>query len=476
MRDGQTYKKQTKKIRLRNVHIPLFIALPIIIVSFVIIGLVLFLSFYDYIYSQKIYPHVYINNVDVGNKYALEVKDQWEKKNTAYTKALFELRVGNQIATISGEQLGMGYDSNLIEKQAYSVGRSGNFISDIYTRLFKQKTDIQPYFRWDQEQLNSTLTTIAESVEVPAEDARFSFTNGKVQEFKPAKTGKKLNTELAVEQLKEVIPQIPESTQTIFPINLEVEDTQPEVTTDKSNTYGIKQKIGSGYSEFQGSITGRIHNIALASSKFNGVLIPPNSVISYNQIVGDISASTGFQQAYIIKDGRTVLGDGGGVCQVSTTLFRAAMDAGLPIIERTAHAYRVHYYEEGGFKPGLDATVFSPTVDLKIKNDTPAYILIQTSVDTKKMTLNINLYGTSDGRTAEIINHQILSQTPPPAPLYEDDPTLAPGEVKQIDWAAWGANVVFTYRVKRDGKILTDKQFHSNFRPWQAVYLRGPQI
>ena len=100
------------------------------------------------------------------------------------------------------------------------------------------------------------------------------------------------------------------------------------------------------------------------------MLIPPGGTISYNEIVGDISAATGYQPAYIIKDGRTILGDGGGVCQVSTTLFRAGLSAGLPILERHPHAYRVHYYEEGGYKPGLDATVFAPGVDLKMKNDT----------------------------------------------------------------------------------------------------------
>ena len=207
----------------------------------------------------------------------------------------------------------------------------------------------------------------------------------------------------------------------------------------------------------------------------HGVLIAPGEVISYNKIVGDISASTGWQAAYIIKDGRTVLGDGGGVCQGSTTLFRAAMDAGLPILERQAHAYRVHYYEEGGYKPGIDATVFAPSVDLKIKNDTPGYLLIQTTIDLKKLTLAIDLYGTSDGRKAQISDHKILSQSPAPPALYQDDPTLPKGVTKQVDWSASGAKTVFTYKVIRGNETLINQQFISNFRPWQAVYLVGTQ-
>jgi vancomycin resistance protein YoaR len=189
--------------------------------------------------------------------------------------------------------------------------------------------------------------------------------------------------------------------------------------------------------------------------------------------VGDISAATGYQSAYIIKDGRTVLGDGGGVCQVSTTLFRAALAAGLPIIERHAHAYRVHYYEEGGFKPGLDATVYGPTYDLKFKNDTPTSILIQVKTDVANLSLTFDLYGTGDGRKAQISNQKLWDITPPPPDLYQDDPTLPKGTVKQVDFAAWGAKASFDYLVTRGTEVLESTTFVSNFRPWQAVYLKG---
>ena len=103
-----------------------------------------------------------------------------------------------------------------------------------------------------------------------------------------------------------------------------------------------------------------------------------------------------------------MLGDGGGVCLwVSTTMFRAALNAGLLIKERQAHAYRVHYYEEAGYKAGIDATVFSPSVDLKITNNTPAHILIQTKTDIKNLSLTFELYGTSDGRSSQITEHVV---------------------------------------------------------------------
>ena len=166
------------------------------------------------------------------------------------------------------------------------------------------------------------------------------------------------------------------------------------------------------------------------------------------------------------------MGDGGGVCQVSTTLFRAALAAGLPITERHQHAYRVGYYEEDS-GPGIDAAVYSPSVDLKFKNDTGGHILIQSYVDRVNMRITFQLYGTKDGREVNISTPVILSQSPAPEPLYQDDPNLPKGEIKQVDFAAAGANVYFTRSVKKDGKITISDKFVSNYRPWQAVFLRG---
>ena len=165
-----------------------------------------------------------------------------------------------------------------------------------------------------------------------------------------------------------------------------------------------------------------------------------------------------------------MLDDGGGVCQDSTTLFRAVLNAGLPVVKRTAHAYRVGYYEQG-FPPGLDATVFSPSVDFQFKNDTPSHVLIQAY--TLGNSLYVDLYGTSDGRVSKISTPIVTNQTRPPPELRQDDPTLPKGTVKQVDFSAWGANVTFTRKVERNGEILINETFRSNFRPWQAIFLVG---
>lgn len=306
-------------------------------------------------------------------------------------------------------------------------------------------------------------------MEKRAENAIFDFEEGRVVEFKPEVVGVVINKEELREEVAEALKQGRER------LEVKVKTDEPEVKAGEINDLGIKELVGRGESTFYHSIVNRVFNVALAASRLNHQLIAPGEVFSLNQALGEVSGQTGYRSAYVIKDGKTVLGDGGGVCQVSTTMFRAAMAAGLPITERRAHAYRVGYYEQDA-KAGLDATVYAPSTDFKFKNDTENYLLIQTVTDTKNYSLKIDLYGTSDGRVAEIGEPRVFGLTPPPEDLYVDDPTLPVGTVKQIDWAAWGATSVFDYTVKKDGEVITEKTFYSVYKPWQAVFLRGTQV
>ena len=327
---------------------------------------------------------------------------------------------------------------------------------------------------FDKQLIQQYLAGVADSVNQAPKDAKFQFdeTNGKVTEFVPAENGIALDTSASTELIYQALIKLV-ANQSVEPIQLVFQTTAPNISLAEVNRLGIKDKLGVGASTFKGSIASRVHNVALAAARINGTLIPPGQEFSFVQAIGDISAATGYQTAYIIQDGRTQLGDGGGVCQDSTTVFRAALSAGLPITERHGHAYRVGYYEQDA-KPGLDATVYSPTTDLKFLNDTSAYILVQAAADTPNRRLTVTLYGTNDGRKSEIVDHVIWDVTPPPPDVFVDDPTLASGEVKQIDWKAPGTKAKFTYRVTRNGEILQDKTFTTVYKPWAAVYLRGP--
>ncbi len=460
--------------RKNNKTVLSFIALVllalIILTSGAIVGI---WSYFEQKYAHLAYPNVFIDSVRFGGKTQKEIEDYWLEKNRTIANIQFEFRMNDLVATVSASDLQIGYDATLSATQALLVGRSPNFLSNIRERYGKQHVNLPPAFTWNTDALDVTIASLSTSINVPVENGLFQFSKGKVTAFKPSKAGRSVNEQLLRDVFSENVIKAITTGATHVPIAIPVDTIDPVVSTKQTNSFGIKERISVGYSEFPGSIPGRIHNVALAASKLNGVLISPGETFSFNKTVGDISAATGYQSAYIIKDGRTVMGDGGGVCQVSTTLFRAVLNAGLPIIERHEHSYRVHYYEDDGSKAGLDATVFNPTEDFRFVNDTGSYILIQSRTDTANLTLTIEFYGAADGRKAEILNHTVSGSIPPPAPLYQDDPTLAVGVTKQVDFAAWGAKAVFEYKVTKHGSVLIDQWFTSNYRPWQAVFLKG---
>ncbi len=325
---------------------------------------------------------------------------------------------------------------------------------------------------WNRGKVKEWIKELAQTVNRLPQNSTFRFLGeGKVEEFEPAREGVTVLEENTTEIMMAVLDKITESSGNLI-ADLETRTTEPEIATGDANSLGIKELIGKGESWFTGSITNRIYNLKRSADTLNGVLVAPDQVFSFNQAVGEVSANTGYKQAYIIKEGKTILGDGGGVCQVSSTLFRAILATGLPIEERTAHAYRVSYYEVK-YQPGFDATVFQPAPDFKFRNDTGNYILIQAVYDEKTKYLAFELYGTGDGRKVEISKARIWEVISPPPDLYQDDPTLPVGKVVQTEHSAWGAKVAFDWTVTRGEEILQQRTFYSSYRPWQAVYLRG---
>lgn len=325
---------------------------------------------------------------------------------------------------------------------------------------------------WNHLKIKNWIDELAKTVDRPAQNATFRWVGeNKVEEFRPAKPGIKVASEQMTAEIMDKLKTLSEMG-TDQNVALLVEHAEPDITNGDVNNLGIKELIGKGESWFTGSITNRIFNLKKASDLLNGRLVAPGETFSFNEAVGEISSDTGYKQAYIIKEGKTILGDGGGVCQVSTVLFRAILNAGLPILARTPHAYRVSYYEVN-YQPGFDATVFQPAPDFKFSNDTPAHILIQTVYDEANKYLAFEIYGTSDGRETEVSKTRIWEVIAPPPDLYIDDPNLPVGKVVQTEHAARGAKVAFDWKVTRNGEVLQERTFFSNYRPWQAVYLRG---
>ncbi len=445
----------------------------------IIIGFFFFVSFiylsYRTNYTDKIYEGVYVNGTEFGGDSREKIKNYFAKKNKDIQESVFTLSSDDTVATISAKQIDFGYDEDLLSQQAYTIGRSGNLLSDISIVLqaYVGGIHLPPATHYKEERLDQLISPLSKKINTDPVEGLFNFENGRVVAFKLSKNGKGLDKEkLKSEILSEMNTIAASGKPHVFVLNIPIKIIEPKVSTEKLNNYGIKELVAEGTSLFGHSIENRIYNVNLAASRINGALIKPGATFSFVKTVGDITSLTGYKQAYVISGGKTVLGDGGGVCQVSTTLFRAALNAGLPIVERNQHAYRVGYYEEDS-PPGIDAAIYSPSVDLKFKNDTGHYILIQTVIDLQEQRLTFQLFGTRDTRETIINKPVILSQSAAPETEYQDDPTLPKGQTKQIDFAAGGANVYFTRSVKKDGKTIADDKFVSNYRPWKAVYLRG---
>jgi vancomycin resistance protein YoaR len=264
-------------------------------------------------------------------------------------------------------------------------------------------------------------------------------------------------------------------------IPLVVQETQPALPdTVTGQQLGIIQLVSKQTSYFWGSHEERIQNIQTAAARFDGVLVAPGETFSMGQALGDVSLNNGFTEALIIYGNQTIKGVGGGVCQVSTTLFRTVFFGGYPIVERVPHAYRVSYYEETSSGSddtrlaGLDATVYFPLVDFKFTNDSPYWILMETTVDLGSRSLTWKFYSTSDGRSVAWNTTGPQNIVPAPDPLFKENPDLNPGQITQTDYAANGADVTVTRTVWKNGAVYFQDQFQTHYQAWQAVCEYAP--
>lgn len=219
-----------------------------------------------------------------------------------------------------------------------------------------------------------------------------------------------------------------------------------------------------------------MQNIRAGAAQMDGVLLAPNEEFSFNQHVGAIDASNGFTEGYAIIQGRTQLEWGGGVCQVSTTVFRAAFWAGVPITERNQHSFRISWYEV--YEPiGMDAAIFTGPggYDFRFVNDTGSWLLMQTEVDLRRARLTVRLYGTKPNREVIQTGPELTNERPAPQePRYVADPELPPGAIRQTDTKRGGMDVRIGRIVRQNGQILYRDTFLSRYQPWPDIYALGP--
>ncbi len=253
-------------------------------------------------------------------------------------------------------------------------------------------------------------------------------------------------------------------------VKMEKQQATPTQVVVETPPLPPKQELlGSATTTFWGSSADRIHNIALGAKRVSSITVEPGEEYSFLEHLGDVSLATGYKKELVISAGSTRKEAGGGICQVSTTLFRAAVDAGLPITERTGHGYIVGYYG-----PGLDATIYGPWRDLKFMNDTGNPITITSTVAGGE--INFAITGIPDGRIATTSKMKVSDVKPPPPPIYISDFSLELGKKWCPETPVRGMKTEIMYTIIRPDGSVDEQLFKTNYKAWGKKCYMGVKL
>ncbi|HOG45036.1 MAG TPA: VanW family protein [Anaerolineae bacterium] len=353
-------------------------------------------------------------------------------------------------------------------QRAWSLSR------DLIVRMIqpRQEAGADGLIRWvldvKADPLAEWVAAIAREIDRPKLEGRVRIdpTTMLASISVPSQSGRTVDT---AEALKRVLAALQGDEPAV---QLPVAIDRPYITPEEVASWGRLNLLSEGTTSFRGSDAARSQNIVVGTSRFPGIVVPPGAIFSFNSYVGPITAAEGWAEGYVIMGDRTEPGIGGGLCQVATTCYRAAFFGGFPIVERYPHTYRVTWYEP---PVGIDAAVFTPDVDMRFRNDLSIPIIIDSSADPATGKASFRFYGPGElGRTVEMEGPIITNQVKAPPPIYEDDPTLAPGQIIAVDSAHDGLRATVYRIIKVNGQVVSRETFVSDYVAWAARYRRGP--
>jgi len=328
--------------------------------------------------------------------------------------------------------------------------------------------------RVDSAKLATSLIDANKTITIDVKESRWAVdtdSDGRLtglHEMQTATTGQSIDTQKTGEAIFSALQQ----QQAAPTVALIIGTVEPKFTPDNIADLGIRDLLGTGHSNMGASPRNRRLNIARGVELLNGLLIAPGEQFSLLNALKPFTLENGYFPELVIKGNKTTPEVGGGLCQIGTTTFRGAMNSGLPILKRQNHSYAVSYYaDDRNHQPGTDATIYDPAPDFSFANDTGGYLLLQTRIEGDD--LYFDFWGTSDGRVGSF-TAPVTSNWIQPPPLKEVPTTdLAPGERKCTEVAHAGVTADFTYSVTFADGTKKDQQFHSVYKPWQAVCLVG---
>lgn len=374
------------------------------------------------------------------------------------------LRHGVKAWRLQPGKAGVAIDRDRVLDEAVKVGRQGNVVQRWVKRRQAKKDGVRipVYIKIDQARLEQELTAVASELAVQPKDAQLKINPDESVEVVPSRDGITVDVEKArrdIMQVFEIYDSIPE-------ISLALVKAGPQRTTRDVMDMGVNGLLASYTTTFDNGDADRSYNIRVAAAALDGLFIAPGEIFSFNEMVGPRSSETGYKNAKVIINNELVEGLGGGVCQVSSTLYNAVLLANMEILDRRNHSLPVSYVP-----PGRDATVSFDYIDFRFKNSTPRFIFLKTMVSPGRLT--VKLYGSSDYRREVTIRTRVV-ETIPFKEIYKQDPTLGVGEMKLKRKGSPGLRVVSERVVLDNDTYRVENLPASLYNPVDQIVLTWP--
>ena len=508
-------KKIDKKVIFTILILLLFLLFISVIFSLINMG------------NNKIINRVYIGDINISNLSQEEAKEKIETwyKETALSN--IELTYNELSENITIEQFDASINIDELIKKACQIGKSGNIIKDnyeiLFTLLFKNKIELNVQLNNEKidkkiEEINSKLPDALQKSNYYIEEDNLIIKKGK--------KGIQINSEELKKQLNEVIKK-EENRKIIIPVNeitpeeIEIEKIYNEIKKDAQNAYisqeplevhshvngvdfaisleeaknileeqkeeyiiplkitipeitlndlgkeAFPQILGTFSTTYNTSNQNRITNLKLASEKIDGTIILPGETFSYNKVVGERTIAKGYKEAAVYAGGKVVDGIGGGICQLSSTLYNSVLYANLEITSRSNHRFLTSYVTAG-----RDATVSWGTIDFCFKN-TRSYPIKITS-EVKNGVVTTSIYGIKEEKEYEVVIESKVTEVIPYSTKYVKDSTLKEDEEEIVQYGANGAKSETYKIVKYNGIVVSREQISSDiYSPLERIVKRG---
>ena len=417
--------------------------------------------------SQTIIRGVNVLNADLSGlseKMAEERLLLLEKETIQGTPLV--IRYGDRTWQVQPGNIGLTIDTERVVAQAMGVGRGGSLIDRWrqWRKAGKEGVSIPPYVKIDKLRLEKEMDRIASEISTPPGDAEIKINPDETVEVVPSRDGISVDSAKACRDIGLLFEKGRLNTD----VRISLISTSPSKTTEEIERMGIDGLLASYTTTFDTGDVDRSYNIKMAGSVLDGLFIPPREIFSFNNVVGPRSSEAGYKIAKIIFNNEFIEGPGGGVCQVSSTLYNAVLLANLEILERSNHSLPVYYVQ-----PGRDATVAENYIDLKFKNSLPGYIYLKTLFSPGRITVKI--YGDVKNRKEVVIRTKEV-EILPFKEVYDQDNTLGMGEVRLKRKGITGSRVVAERVLIENGLTSVENLPDSLYRPVDQIVTFGPGV